>query len=242
MQKIITLAVFVLGMALQTSPVPLRALELEPAGLAPVALPAGSISIQPVAMADFNRDGSPESLQLAHGRLRILSAGRMVWQSPAAWKVVQAGITDLNHDGAAEAALLVWRPFRPWPVDRWLPDGGRIAGFQDAAGDSCQIILIGWRGSAYGELWAGSALAEPVRFFAVADLNGDHRQELVTLEGSYADSRSAPAHLLKVWDWNGFGFTVVSGMQGTFSTMALVQARDGRNLILVSSGIAGMRK
>jgi hypothetical protein len=208
-------------------------LEWEPAGLSPLAVPAGNIAIKPAAKADFNRDGSIENLRLANGRLAILSSGQLVWQSPAAWTVVQAEITDLNHDGAAEATLLVWRPFRPWPVDQWLPDGGRIAGFHDAAGDSCQLILIGWRGRAYGEVWAGSALAEPVRSFAMADLNDDHIQELVTLEGSYADSRSAPARTIKVWEWNGFGFTVVSSLPGTFHKMALVQAADGHNLILV---------
>ena len=232
LQKFIYLVLLALGMLLQTSPARLRALELEPAGLSPVVLPAGNISIKPVATADFNRDGSPESLHLASGRLTILSDGQSVWQSPAAWKVVQAGITDLNHDGTPEATLLVWRPFRPWPVDQWLPYGGRIAGFHDAEGYSCQIILIGWRGSEYGELWAGSPLAEPVRSFAVADLNGDKFQELVTLEGSYTDSRTAPARALKVWKWNGFGFTVVSGVEGPFFKMALVQATNGRNLIL----------
>jgi hypothetical protein len=233
MRKIINLAVLVVGMLLQTSPVPLHVSELTPSGFSQLAAPAGSIAIKPVASADFNRDGSPESLLLADGRLTILSAERTVWQSPAAWTVVQAGITDLNHDGTAEATLLVWRPFRPWPVDQWLPEGGRIASFHDAQGDSCQIILIGWRGSAYGELWAGSALAEPVWSFAVADLNGDNIQELVTLEGSYADSRSASARALKVWEWNGFGFTVVSSIAGTFYKMALIQALDGRNLILI---------
>jgi hypothetical protein len=233
MRKFINLVVLVLGMLLQTSPVPVRALELGPAGLAPLALPAGSISIQPVGHADFNRDGSPESLLLAGGRLTILSRGRSVWQSPAAWTVVQAGISDLNHDGKPEATLLVWRPFRPWPVDQWLPYGGRIAGFHNAEGNSCQIILIGWRGTEYGELWAGSAMAEPVRSFAVADLNADNVQELVTLDSRYTDPPTAPAHALKVWQWNGFGFTVVSTMEGTFYKMALVQARDGRNLILV---------
>ncbi len=233
LRKFISLILLVLGMVLQTSPVSLRALELGPAGLAAVRLPAGNIPIQPVARADFNRDGSAESLRLAGGRLTILSRGQSVWQSPAAWTVVQASITDLNHDGNPEATLLVWRPFRPWPVDQWLPYGGRIADFHDAAGYSCQIILIGWLGSAYGELWAGSPMAEPVRSFAVADLKGDRSQELVTLEGRYPDPRSAPGRALKVWEWNGFGFTIISTVPGTFDKMALVQARDGRNLILV---------
>ena len=233
MRKILILAAWTLGMLLQTSPAPLGALELEPAGLTPLALPAGNSSIPALLNADFNRDGSPESLQLANGRLTILSAGQPVWQSPADWTVVQAEVTDLNHDGSPEAALLVWRPFRPWPVDRWLPVGGRIRAFHDAGGASCQIILIGWRGRAYGEVWAGSALAEPVRAFAVADLNGDGLQELITLEGSYAEARSAPARDLKVWDWNGFGFTVVSSVPGTFSKMALVQASNGRKLIVL---------
>jgi hypothetical protein len=233
LRKFIYLIVTVLGMLLLTSPVPMRALELEPAGLSAVILPAGSFSIKPVSEADFYRDGSPERLLLANGRLTILSVGQPVWQSPPAWTVVQAGITDLNHDGMPEATLLVWRPFRPWPVDQWLPHAGRIADFHDAKGNSCQIILIGWRGNAYGELWAGSPMAEPVRSFAVTDLRGDGLQELVTLEGSYTDSRSVPASALKVWEWNGFGFTVVSTIEGTFYKMALVQARDGRNLILV---------
>jgi hypothetical protein len=233
LRKFILLVLLVLGMVLQTSPAPLRALELGPVGLATVSLPAGNIAIQPVSRADFNRDGSAESLLLAGGRLTILSHGQSAWQSPAAWTVIQAAVTDLNHDGMPEATLLVWRPFRPWPVDQWLPYGGRIADFHDAAGYSCQIILIGWRGSEYGELWAGSAMAEPVRFFAVAGSNAGGSQELITLEGRYSGSRSAPGHAIKVWNWNGFGFTVVSTIEGTFDQMALVQARDGRNLILV---------
>ena len=241
LRKPVFLAGLILCLLVQTSPVPLRALELGPGGLAPAPLPVGFTPLALPANADFNHDGLPESLQLARGRLTIFSASRPVWQSPAGWTVVQAGITDLNRDGVPEATLLVWRPFRPWPVDQWLPYGGRIAGFHTAQGDSCHIILIGWRGREYGELWAGSALAEPVRAFAVADLNGDHLQELVTLESTYADSTpppnffasSLPARSLKVWEWNGFGFSVVSTIEGAFNKMALVQVKDGRVLILV---------
>lgn len=222
-----------LGALLQISPAPLRAWDLGPAGLAPASLPYGVISVAPIAQADFDGNRIPEKLSVREGRATISSGGDAIWQSPGTWQVTQAEITDLNRDGAPEATMLVWRPFRPWPVDQWLPHGGRIADFHDAEGNSCHIILIGWQDGRYREIWAGSALAKPVRSFAVADLNGDNVQELVTLEGTYADSRSAPARALRVWEWNGFGFTVVSSIKGAFDKMALVQADAGRILILV---------
>ncbi len=233
LRKFMPLAALTLGLLLQTTPASLRVWELDPAGLVPATLPTGAVPLKPPAQADFNRNGLSERLVLANDRLTIVSGGGTVWQSPTGWLVVQAEITDLNQDGIPEAALLVWRLFRPWPVDQWLPHGGRIASFHDGEGYSCQIILVGWRGSQYGELWAGSALAEPLRSFAAADLNGDNLQDLVTLDGSYADSHSAPARALKVWEWNGFGFSVVSSMEGTFDKLALVRVGKGPVLILV---------
>jgi len=233
LRKVVPLVILSLGALLQTSPVPLRALSLESAGLARVSIPADGIPVLPLTQADFNGDSRLETIRVTDGRAEILSGGQAAWQSPEAWTVLQAEITDLNQDDTPELTLLVWRPFRPWPVDQWLPHGGRIDSFQDANGQSCHIILIGWKRGAYRELWAGSAMAEPVRAFAAADFNGDNHQELVTLEGTYAGSRSAAARSLKVWEWNGFGFTVVSEVKGTFSKMTLIQAGDGRILILV---------
>jgi hypothetical protein len=233
LRKFFAFAVLILGVSLQISPAPLRALDLETTGLTPVPLPAGKLPLKSPTQADFNGDGLPERLELANGRLAIFSSNGPTWQSPASWMVVQAEITDLNQDGTPEATLLVWRPFRPWPVDQWLPHGGRIGGFHDDQGNSCHIILVGWRGSAYGELWAGSALAEPIKSFRAADLHGDDTQELVTLEGSYTHFHSTPARALKVWEWNGFGFSVVSTMEGTFNKLALVQAYAGHILIVV---------
>ena len=221
----------VLATLLQVSPVSLRAFES--ATLTPTTIPAGTIPVPAVLQAEFNGDARPETLGLKNEQLSIFSGEEVVWQSPATWTVIQAEITDLNRDGSPEATLLVWRPFHPWPVDQWLPHGGRIATFHDTDGNSCHIILIGFQQREYREVWAGSAMAEPVRLFASAALNGAHAQELVTLEGSYTDPRSAPAHILKIWEWNGFGFTVVSKLEGVFSTMALTQASDGRILILV---------
>ena len=218
---------------LQTSPSPLHTFLLEPAGIVSVANPSGISPLIVPSQADLNGDGIPEQLALAGGQLSILSRDTPVWQSPTDWQVIQAAFSDLNLDGVPEVTLLLWRPFRPWPVDQWLPNAGRIDSFQDAAGRSCHIILIGWSRQKYRELWAGSAMAEPITSFAVADLNGDKQQELVALEGRYSDPRSAPARTLKVWEWNGFGFTVVSYMNRSFIGFTLVQAREGNILILV---------
>jgi hypothetical protein len=233
LRKFFALTALILGVSLQTSPTPLRVLDLETTGLTPVPFPAGMLPLKSPIQADFNGDGLPERLELANGRLAIFSSKEPAWQSPAGWKVIQAEITDLNQDGTPEATLLVWRPFRPWPVDQWLPYGGRIDGFHDNQGNSCHIILVGWRGNAYSELWAGSALAEPVKSFTAADLNRDDAQELVTLEGNYTDFPSKPARALKVWEWNGFGFSVVSAVEGTFDKLVLVQSNAGHILIVV---------
>jgi hypothetical protein len=241
LRKLITILLLTLGMLLQAPSIPQRALYLGPAGLIPVSTPTGTTPVTPLTQADLDGNGTSETLALNSGRLSIYSGGETVWQSPQEWQIVQAAFSDLNRDGKPEVTLLLWRPFRPWPVDQWLPNGGRIASYHNAEGQSCHIILIGWTRSGYHELWAGSAMADPITSFAAADLNGDQAQELVALEGRYTDPMprpeapegSAPARTLKVWEWNEFGFTVVSSMDGRFSNMTLVQANDGNILILV---------
>jgi len=55
---------------------------------------------------------------------------------------------------------------------------------------------------------AGSALPAPLLALAVGDVDGDGRNEVVTLEGDYATGRSGPATHVNVWRWSGFGFTL----------------------------------
>jgi len=225
---------FLLSLAALTlvSPPTVHAWELTPQGLQSARLPASFELLEPPAQADLNGDGLPETLRLADGHLAILSGTQAVWQSPESWRVAQAAFTDLNRDERPEVTLLVWRPFRPWPVDAWLPHGGRISEFHDADGQSCHLILIGWKQGIYRELWAGSALAEPLRAFAAADLDADGKEELAALEAAYDNPPSAAASKLKVWEWNGFGFSAVYSLEGRFRQMQIVRAADGRLLIL----------
>lgn len=227
-------ALLVLGMAalLLVTPAPIRAWRLDRSTLTRSPLPPILHLPSGDSAADLDGDGSPERLTLVQGRAAIWSGSRVLWQSLQAWRVREAHVTDLNRDGTPEVSLLVWRPFKPWPVDAWLPHGGRIEGFHDADGLSCHIILIGWKQGAYRELWAGSALADPVKSFTAADLLGDGRQYLVTLEGDYDDPASAPARRLKVWEWNGFGFSVVHELDGAFTLISTTQAENSQELIL----------
>jgi len=229
-RKILILALLTLALA---SPTPIHAWQRTDSGLKRVSLPASAEPLVPLVSADFDGDRQPETLSLSDGRAVIFSAGQIRWQSPPNWQVRQAEIADLNRDGLPEAVLLVWRPFKPWPVDRWLSSGGRINGFHDSAGNSCHLILIGWQKDTFRERWAGSALAEPLKSFAVADLAGDGKQVLIALEAEYDDLPSAPARQLKIWEWNGFGFSLVTTLEESFGQLALVQAPNGQNLILL---------
>jgi hypothetical protein len=225
------LLLFAVTALMLITPIPIHAWQWEEMSLSRVPVPSALDIVAAESSADLNADGIPEILTLTDGQVAIQTAGQTRWQSPRAWQVAQAQITDLNRDGHPEAALLVWRPFKPWPVDAWLPNGGRISNFHDSNGQSCHIILIGWKRGAFRELWAGSAMANPVKDFVAADLLGNGRQYLVALEGEYDDPPSAPAQRLKVWEWNGFGFVVVNELKDSFSLLVPARTEDGQILI-----------
>jgi hypothetical protein len=230
MRKVLlTLAFFAVLLA---APVRSQAWSLTETGLRPVAMPAGE-ALAPVHSADMNGDGIDEEIRLEAGKITLQQAGISLWASPEDWQVQSASLADLNLDGEMELVLLVWRPWQPWPVDRVLPYGGRIADFQNEAGLSCHLILIGWRGQAFGERWAGSALADPLTRFAAADLDDDGRVELAALEGNYADPPGGPARSLTIWKWNGFGFTLVDRQTGRFQNLAVYQ-RDSAFFLMTT--------
>jgi hypothetical protein len=157
--------------------------------------------------------------------------GKPKWQSEANWIVKQAFSADLNRDGKNELVMVVWRPYKPWPIDSFLPHGGRIKTFQDSRGMSCHIILVGWDGKEYRELWAGSSLIDPVFDVRAIDLDHDGNQELVALEGKY-DTENKTGNLT-VWDWNGFGFRLRDRVKDSFSDYGIVS--EHQNVLIISN-------
>jgi hypothetical protein len=71
-----------------------------------------------------------------------------------------------------------------------------------------------------------------VASFEAADLDGDGRQELVTLEGEYDQPRWS-RKTIGVWEWNGFGFTLrARSADSGFTRVAVLRQPDGRDAVL----------
>lgn len=172
-------------------------------------------------------------LQLQAERVRVGSCAENTtispWQSPPGWEVREVLVSDLNRDSEEEITLLVWRSFKPWPVDRFMPSAGRIDTFHDNNDMSCHLILIGLRDGKIKELWAGSAMSEPIKELRAVDLDGDGLQELVALEYAYnGNSRKAS---ITVWEWYGFGFSLQARQDGRFSSLLVLPAEQGKLLL-----------
>ncbi|MCX6053359.1 MAG: hypothetical protein NTZ74_00300 [Chloroflexi bacterium] len=170
--------------------------------------------------------GQAIALQRCSGQLQ-----EVLWESEKEWDVREAIVADLNHDQSRELVMVVWRPYTPWPIDRFLPSGGRIQNFHDLSGMSCHLILVGWDGEKYRELWAGSALKDPISHIRAADLDGDGNQELIALESQY-DSDPNPGQIT-LWGWSGFGFRLQDRSDESFENYALVSQGARTSLLTV---------
>lgn len=190
----------------------------QPVSLAQVS---SALPVPAVVSADLQGNGQLECLNLKNGTLVITDChGTALWSSPAGWQVGQAQIGDLNHDGRPEVVLLVWRPFQPWPIDRFLPVGGRIQNFHNRAGLSCHVILIGWVRGGYNEVWAGSALVRPVAQLGIVNMSDAAGQQLAALEGHY--DKDEMGGTLTLWHWNGFGFTLTEEVKQNFRQLRII--------------------
>ncbi|MBN1310581.1 MAG: hypothetical protein JXB30_04110 [Anaerolineae bacterium] len=149
--------------------------------------------------------------------------------TPTDWDVTAASLADVTGDGEPEWVLLVWRPWRDWPIQEWVSVPSPISDFHDTAGDSCHLILLDPDDE--HEVWAGSALPAPLLALAVGDVDGDRLNEVVTLEGDYNAGRDNPASHIDVWAWNDFGFSLKwRSAEGAFHQLELIDSGEGEPL------------
>lgn len=229
--QLILIALVVL---LTLSPVPLELWTLQAESLTRITGNYSSWQVhKPNPVTDLDFGSEQDCIETSNQSIKIVDCQNKTntkWQTPEPWKVTEAISADLNRDGKNEMVMVVWRPHKVWPIDSFLPSGGRIAGFHDRSLSSCHLILVGWDGKEYRELWAGSSLINPVFNIRAADLDNDGYQELISLEGRY-DNRNVTGNLT-VWDWSGFGFRLRDRLNGNFSKFGIVSA--GQSVMIMT--------
>ena len=147
---------------------------------------------------DLTGDGILERVQRMGEQVVVYHQAREVWRSPSQWRVVDLALGDPNDDGRGELLLALWQP--------------------DAEGvPRSQPFVVGYRQGAYRLLWAGSAVADPIREVELGDVDGDGMQELIVLE------EHGEGQAVTVWRWHGWGFSLAwRSPPGRYRDLALV--------------------
>lgn len=166
------------GGCLRRRPAPLAA------GLFPAALDrlAGSR----LFLYGGGRAGAAQSAQKT---LRAVSDGSEIWRSAAGQKVQSLLWCDIDHDGAPELLLLVWRWGRfgkSRPFWKTGPDWGW----------SQHIDIYDWTGKNFRPAWMASDIG-----LDAAAWQFDEQQRLVITERSGRES---------AWDWISWGLVRIA--------------------------------
>jgi ketosteroid isomerase-like protein len=171
------------------------------------------------AVTDFSKETqTDERIELSNGKLKIWrpqpdGQWQVVWESKPSWQVMQFTFGDADEDGRPEIMFTLWKN----------------DGQDDKGQDRSHPFVYGWRRDEIRPVWAGSALVDPIREFALGNFTQSEsgpQNQLIVLEGSYKDERAAPARAVTVWQWNGWGYELLwRGAPGCYSALRYVSGQ-----------------
>lgn len=184
---------------------------------------------KPEQEIDFDGDGTNEKIELDNNTVFIYKGEKVWWQSDPDWQVENIILADLNGDGKIELNMPLWKrgsfgddlPF-------WVEENDTDLGNH--------FFIYGFKEGEIRPVWCSSTIDDPIKEMTASDINGDGKDELIVLEGTYDQSQDALAKYVSIWSWNGWGFSNdFRSDEGQFFNLEIRKDLDGKNYVLVKS-------
>lgn len=171
---------------------------------------------------DLDADGKIETYALsADGILTVTEDGKEIWHTDEGWKVEGFFLTDADNDGIADLSLSVWKP----------GNYGEAMPFWVGENDMSvrnHFFVYSLEDDRMRPVWQSSNLAAPDCGFTIDDIDADGKNELIAMEGDYADA-VCRGRRLSVWRWHEWGFlNEWKSEDGNFEGVALYAGYGGK--------------
>lgn len=162
--------------------------------------PKGEAVVSRKERADLDNNGVQETYALENGRLTITENANIVWQSPTDWWIDNFILADANNDGVSDVNLSVWKAgnfgtSKPF----WIKENDMNV--------KNHFFVFDFVNGAMRSIWGSSNLGVPNCEFKIADIDGDRKNDLITIEGNYSQKPGCNGNYVAVWKWNGWGFS-----------------------------------
>jgi poly-gamma-glutamate synthesis protein (capsule biosynthesis protein) len=154
----------------------------------------------PSESADLNQNLIPEIYTLDRGRLSAVENSKVIWQSPEEWWIEDFALADSNNDGTTDLNLSLWK----------AGNFGTSQPFWIEVNDPSiknHFFVLNFLHGTFQTIWGSSNLSAPNCEFKIEDIDGDHKNDLVVIEGDYAQKPACRGDYVAVWKWNDWGFT-----------------------------------
>ncbi|MFA7169848.1 MAG: hypothetical protein WC178_03260 [Candidatus Paceibacterota bacterium] len=149
--------------------------------------------------ADLDGNLIMEKYDFQNGKLTISENYKIIWQSEDDWRVEDFILADSNNDGITDINMSVWKSgdfgdFKPL----WVEENDMSI--------KNHFFIFDFKDGEVRPIWQSSNLDAPNCQILISDMDDDSQNELVVIEGDYADSPDCKGKYLAVWKWNEWGF------------------------------------
>lgn len=150
--------------------------------------------------ADLDKNSVLENYQLENGKLTITENEKMIWQSPNDWWIDNFILADSNNDGVVDINLSLWKSgsfgsSKPF----WVKENDMSV--------KNHFFVLNLIENTIKQIWGSSNLTKPNCDFKIADVDGDDKNDLIVIEGDYAQKPKCDGKYVAVWKWNSWGFS-----------------------------------